>query len=112
MVERLSELVQRQESFSFETTLSGRSYVRFLRECHHVGYRIYLDFLWVPELQLTRLRVAQRMMKGGHNIPIDIQERRFLVGLKNLFSLYRPFIHHWRIFDNSDTEPVCTAEEF
>jgi predicted ABC-type ATPase len=111
MLERLNELLLRQESFSFETTLSGRSYVKFLRECRQAGYRIHLDFLWVPELPLTKSRVAQRVSKGGHDIPVNIQERRFSVGLRNLFSLYRPLIDHWRVFDNSGLIPLCLAEE-
>lgn len=111
MLERLAELRARGESFSFETTLSGRGYVMFLKECHAAGYRIHLDFLWVPTLALTKIRVAQRVRKGGHNIPADVQERRFFLGIRNLFHLYRPCVDHWRIYDNSGETPYCIAEE-
>lgn len=111
MLERLAELVEQQASFAFETTLSGRGYTGFLREARSAGYRVYLDFLWVPALEVTRHRVAQRVQKGGHNIPEHVQERRFLLGLRNLFGIYRPLLDHWRIFDNSGIEPLCIAEE-
>jgi predicted ABC-type ATPase len=111
MLERLNELLRLRESFSFETTLSGKGYFKFLRECRQAGYRIHLDFLWVPELQLTKYRVAQRVSKGGHDIPLEIQERRFSIGLSNFFSIYRPLIDHWRIFDTSGLNPLCLAEE-
>jgi len=111
MLGRLAELVERRESFAFETTLSGRGYARFLREARLAGYRVHLDFLWVPALSVTRHRVAQRVRKGGHNIPEDVQDRRFLLGVRNLFGIYRPLLDHWRIFDNSGTQPFCVAEE-
>jgi len=111
MLERLDELLLRGEGFCFETTLSGRGYVRFLEEARSAGYRIHLDFLWVPALAVTLGRVAQRVRKGGHDIPAEVQERRFTVGLRNLFWLYRPLLDHWRLFDNSGPQPVCVAEE-
>ena len=111
MLARLDDLVARRESFCFETTLSGRGYVRFLEKARPAGYRVHLDFLWVPVLDITRGRVVQRVKKGGHNIPDAVQERRFTLGLHNLFHLYRPLLHHWRVFDNSGDHPVCVAEE-
>ncbi len=111
MLERLDELLKRGQGFCFETTLSGRGYVKFLEEARQAGYRIHLDFLWVPALAVTSSRVMQRVKKGGHNIPPEVQERRFTVGLRNLFHLYRPLVDHWRLFDNSGQEPVCVAEE-
>ena len=86
---------------------------RFLcnADARQAGYRIHLDFLWVPALAVTSGRVMQRVKKGGHNIPPEVQERRFTVGLRNLFHLYRPLVDHWRLFDNSGPEPFCVAEE-
>ena len=89
MLARLDELLAARASFSFETTLSGRGYAALLRAARQAGYRIHLDFLWVPSLAATSSRVAQRVCKGGHDIPIEVQERRFFAGLRNLFSLYR-----------------------
>ena len=37
--------------------------------------------------------------------------RRFLTGLRNLFSLYRPLVDHRRLFDNSFHAPFCITEE-
>lgn len=62
-------------------------------------------------MTVTRGRVAQRVQKGGHDIPQAVQERRFFTGLRNLFSLYRPLVDHWRLFDNSSAEPLCIAED-
>lgn len=111
MLRRLRELAHRREDFSFETTLSGRAYAPLLREFRSAGYRLRLDFLWIPNLDITRNRVRQRVTKGGHNIPDDVQQRRFHLGIRNLADLYRPLIHYWRLYDNTGDRPHLVAEE-
>jgi predicted ABC-type ATPase len=111
MLARLRELATRREDFSFETTLSGRAYAPLLREFRAAGYRIRLDFLWIPDLAITRQRVRQRVTKGGHNIPDDVQQRRFHLGIRNLAELYRPLLDWWRLYDNTGRAPHLVAEE-
>ena len=111
MLKRLRDLAARREDFSFETTLSGRAYAPLLREMRAAGYRIRLDFLWIPTLDLTRDRVKQRVAKGGHGIPDEVQQRRFLLGVRNLAGLYRPLVNHWRLYENTGKEPHLVAEE-
>jgi len=111
MLARLRELAGRREDFSFETTLSGRAYAPLLRELQANGYRIRLDFLWVPHLGITTKRVKQRVEKGGHNIPEDVQQRRFHLGIRNLAELYRPLAHWWRLYDNTGERPHLIAQE-
>lgn len=111
MLRRLRELAARREDFSFETTLSGRAYAPLLRGMRAAGYRIRLDFLWIPQLGITRRRVRHRVAKGGHDIPGDVQERRFHLGIRNLATLYRPLLDHWRLYDNTGARPHLAAEE-
>ncbi len=110
MLKRLHELFERREDFSFETTLTGGGYLHLLREMREAGYRIRLDFLWIPDLNLTRGRVKQRVTKGGHDIPDEVQQRRFGKGLRLLLEHYRPLVHHWRIFDNTGHNPHLIVE--
>ncbi|AHF92051.1 hypothetical protein OpiT1DRAFT_01530 [Opitutaceae bacterium TAV1] len=111
MLARLRELAARRASFSFETTLAGRAYAPLLRELRVAGYRIRLDFLWIPDLDVTRNRVRQRVHKGGHDIPDDVQQRRFHLGIRNLVTLYRPLLDHWRLYENTQEDPHLVAEE-
>lgn len=111
MLKRLRDLAARGEDFSFETTLSGRAYAPLLREMRAAGYRIRLDFLWIPNLDITRNRVRQRVTKGGHDIPDDVQLRRFHLGVRNLAELYRPLVDYWRLYDNTGDHPHLVAEE-
>ncbi len=111
MLNRLRELGERQEDFSFETTLSGRAYAPLLKLWRAAGYRIRLDFLWIPDLNITRERVKQRVKKGGHNIPDEVQARRFNVGIRHLAELYRPLCDYWRLYDNTGAQPHLVAQE-
>ncbi|MGH8020636.1 MAG: AAA family ATPase [Opitutaceae bacterium] len=111
MLRRLRELVAARKDFSFETTLSGRGYAPLLREMRAAGYRVRIEFLWIPELSVTRQRVRQRVAKGGHDIPDEVQQRRFQLGIRNLAQLYRPLVDHWRLFDNTGAHPHLVAEE-
>lgn len=111
MLERLKELAERRENLAFETTLSGRGYVSLLREMRAAGYRIRLDFLWIPDLDITRERIRQRVRKGGQDIPDEVQQRRFHLGIRNLAELYRPRLNEWRIHDNTGENPHPVVSE-
>lgn len=84
MLRRLDQLFRSRQDFAFETTLTGYGYVGLLQEMRAAGYRIRLDYLWIPELDITRARVKQRVRKGGHDIPDEVQQRRFGKGLRLL----------------------------
>lgn len=95
--------------FAFETTLSGRSYVPFLRLAKQKGYTIQLYFLWLPKVEISIERVAERVRMGGHNIPEETIRRRFDAGVRNLFRLYMPLADQTKIIDNSRGEPRLVA---
>lgn len=111
MLKRLRDLFARRNNFSFETTLTGLGYTHLLREMRSEGYRIRLDYLWIPDLAITRARVNQRVKKGGHDIPDDVQLRRFGKGLRLLSEHYRSLVHEWRLYDNTGRNPHLVVEE-
>lgn len=51
------------------------------------------------------------MKKGGHDIPDDVQQRRFGKGLKLLLEHYRPHLDEWRIYDNTGRDPLLVVAE-
>lgn len=103
MLKRIEELLAREESFSIETTLATRSYVNLVRRAHEKGYRVTLLFFWLNSPELAIRRVAERVSKGGHDIPEDIIRRRYVSGIQNLFNLYAAEVDAWSIYDNSTT---------
>ena len=110
--ERIKELGEAKQDFGFETTLSGRSYVRMLKDMQQQqGYRVVLFFLWLPSANMAVSRVANRVRQGGHNVPEDDIRRRYVSGQRNLFQLYRPLVNAWWLYDASRLPPSLIASE-
>lgn len=47
MLKRIKNLLEEGESFAFETTLSTRSYVKFIERAKQLGYQITCLFFWL-----------------------------------------------------------------
>ena len=88
--------------FSIETTLSTKSYINLIRRAQEKGFSVRILFFWLNSPELAIRRVAERVAKGGHNIPEPIIRRRYTAGLKNLFNLFMDQVDYWDIYDNSD----------
>ena len=101
MLQRIEELLSREESFSIETSLASRFYINLIRRAHAKGYRVTLLFFWLNSPELAIQRVAERVSKGGHDIPEKIIRRRYVSGINNLFNLYAAEVDSWSIYDNS-----------
>jgi predicted ABC-type ATPase len=103
MLIRIEDLLTRDESFSIETTLATRSYVNLVRRAKAKGYRVSLLYFWLNSPELAMRRVAERVSKGGHDIPKTTIVRRYASGINNLFKLFVPLVDYWAVFDNSET---------
>ncbi len=110
MLSRINEFLENDVNFSFETTLSTRSYRNFILKAKDKGYIVSLLFFWLNSADLAKERVRTRVEEGGHNIPDDVIERRYIKGIQNLFDIYIPIVDHVMIFDNSFGEIELIAE--
>ncbi len=106
----LTRLAKDREDFSFESTLSGRTYLRLLTEWKIVGYHITIIFLSLTSPQLALQRIASRVRQGGHDIPRADVLRRFQRSWDNYHGLYRPLAHSWAVYDNSCDAPKLLEE--
>ncbi len=101
MLERIKYLIDKEESFSIETTLATRSYINLVMDAHKRGYIVNIIYFWLETPELAVNRVAERVSKGGHNIPRDVIFRRYSKGINNLFKLFMDKVDVWAIYDNS-----------
>lgn len=101
MLSRIEELLRRNNSFSIETTLATKSYINLVHRAHAQGYTVRLLFFWLNSPELALQRIAERVAKGGHNIPEPIARRRYVAGINNLFKLFMSEVDSWEIYDNS-----------
>lgn len=58
------------QSLIFETVLSSEGKVDFIQRAHEAGYFIRLFFVSTNHPTINALRIAQRVMEGGHDVPI------------------------------------------
>lgn len=107
---RIRELRKRMQPLAFETTLSGRSHMRLMREFKDAGYRIEINYLWIPSADFSAERVASRVANGGHDIPADAIARRYGKSLWNLVNLYMRQADYVAVWDNSAERPVLVYE--
>ena len=111
MLNRINELLANEESFAFETTLSGRNYKKRIIEAQNNGYVVTLLFLWLQHVELAKERIRVRVLEGGHDIEPNVIERRYLKGIYNLFEIYLPIIDGALIVDNSSAKPELKASK-
>lgn len=110
MLQRIEELLDRNETFSIETTLATKSYINLVHKAQAKGYRVHLIYFWLETPELAMQRVAERVRNGGHNIPIEIIQRRYVAGIRNLFNIFMSEVDLWMIYDNSRTPRTFVAK--
>ncbi|MEG0144022.1 MAG: hypothetical protein RSA21_08020, partial [Akkermansia sp.] len=102
-LEQLGRHLARRESFCFETTLSGASYLHRVRDWQRAGWRVFLHYLWIPDVEFSALRVRERVAQGGHDIPYDAILRRYDKSVNNLFR-FISICDETMCYDNSQLE--------
>lgn len=101
MLREIERLVSAEESFGFESTLSGRSYLSRIRRWKADGYRIEIIFLNLDSPSLALARIRARVKQGGHPVSQMDVLRRFDRSRENFAHEYRPLADAWAIYDNS-----------
>jgi len=110
LLQEIESCIDDQEDFAFETTLAGRGYLQLIERLQSEGWRVELIYLALPSVEMSRLRVAERVAHGGHNIPAKDIARRFPRSLKNLLIEYSSLANRTRCFMNSSDVPVLIYE--
>ena len=87
MLKRINDLLEEGTDFAFETTLSTRTYQKFIDRAHERGYFVSLLYFWLPS-------------------PEQAIRRRYESSMRNLTKLYVPICDYWVIYDNSTAEGV------
>ncbi len=105
MLKEIDDCALKGESFSFETTLSGLTYLQRISDWKAQGYMVKIWFLSLHSPDIAVSRVAERVQQGGHNIPEYIIRRRFAAGLYNFKRKYSVVADSWALYDGTFTPP-------
>lgn len=106
MLETMTRHVANNESFVFETTLSGKAYLKRIKYWQSMGYTVSLVYLSLSNVQQAIDRVAERVKQGGHDIPQTTIERRYSRSWENFRNYYSNLVDDWAHYDNSGSFPV------
>jgi predicted ABC-type ATPase len=107
----IEDCIAARQDFAFETTLAGRSYIKLIEHLQVTGWRVELIYLALPSAEMSRLRVAERVNHGGHNIPEADLIRRFPRSLHNLLHVFSSKVNQIECYMNSDTAPQLVFQQ-
>lgn len=105
----LSEIntcIENKNNFAVETTLSGKTYLRLIKRLNTLGWETLLIYLALPSVKMSKLRVAERVKHGGHNIPTQDIERRYPRSLKNLLHNASNIVSSCVCYMNEKSKPT------
>ena len=101
-VTRRNALLAEGADFGIETTLSGNSALRFMRQAKAAGYKVTLVYVGLASADLSLRRVVARVRDGGHAVPVSALERRYPDTMSRLAAALA-IADRAYVFDNSGT---------
>lgn len=107
-LKKINECISKGVSFTQETTLSGRRTEATAREVVEMGYRVRLYYIGLDSAAESVVRIANRVKRGGHDIPTQDVERRF-TGRWEAVAKVLPYCDEAEFYDN-DNGFVLVAE--
>jgi predicted ABC-type ATPase len=94
------KLLLERKSIIFETVLSRFDKVAFIQRAHDLGYFIRIFFVCTDSPAINASRIANRVMNGGHDVPITKIISRYAKSIVNCASI-APFVNRLYVYDNS-----------
>lgn len=94
------QLLDEGHTFTFETVMSSRDKVDFMKEARKRGYRVYLYFVATDDPDINVDRVRRRVRQGGHPVPAKKIRERYVRSI-GLMTEACDVAHRAYVFDNS-----------
>ena len=104
VIGELEKKLKSKKSFIYETTSSGRLHLKYMDRAKKAGFKIATIFIGLSSVELSHLRVQQRVREGGHNVPAEDIERRYPNIIKNFPEMLKRSDVS-AVFDNSGKTP-------
>lgn len=103
---QLQDAVRARRDYWFETTLGGRTITTTLAAAAKAGMAVRIWYVGIDSAERCIARVATRIKRGGHAIPVELIRRRYDSSRVNVIKLL-PQLAELVVFDNSvEADPV------
>ena len=89
-----------KKSFVFETVMSAEDKVQFILKAKNAGFFIRLFFISTKSPKINASRIADRVMKGGHDVPISKIISRYYKSIENCKTV-SSVVDRLYVYDNS-----------
>ncbi len=97
------------ESFIIETTLSGKYLIEIIKNAKSLNFEVFLIYLFLSQENENILRVKNRVLNGGHNVPTEDIIRRYYRSRQLFNDVYKNFFDKWLLFYNGDDKYELVA---
>jgi len=94
------DCLKNQRSLIFETVLSAPDKIDYIQRAKQQNFFIRLFFICTDNPQINASRVAQRVMHGGHDVPIQKIISRYYKSIANC-CLLSQIVDRLYVYDNS-----------
>ena len=88
-IKRIAEYFEKGISFNQETTLCGKWIIRNIMKAKSLGYFVELHYVGVDSVEIAKERVKHRVSQGGHGIPEEDIEKRYIETFVQLNSILK-----------------------
>ena len=103
-IELFQFAVKNQIAFSMESTLSGKSILKRMKNAKAGYFKTRLNYIGVDSYKINIARVKARVKAGGHFIDEETIRKRYHISRENLIDAI--FINdETLVYDNSETKP-------
>jgi predicted ABC-type ATPase len=89
-----------KRSFVFETVMSAEDKIRFIIKAKNAGFFIRLFFISTANPTINAARIANRVMNGGHEVPISKIVSRYYKSIENC-KIISSIVDRLYVYDNS-----------
>ena len=108
------QCLEAKKSFVFETVFSAQDKIDFVIRAKQAGFFIRIFFISTSNPAINAARIANRVMKGGHDVPITKIISRYYKSIRNCKTV-SSIVDRLYVYDNSiddtDARPLFRLSE-
>ena len=100
-----------EKSFMIESTLSGKYLKDIINKAKEKDFKIVLIYLFLETEDENISRVRNRVLNGGHDVPLEDIKRRYFRSRNLFWNTYKDMVDKWMLFFNGDDNYELIAED-